>query len=265
MRILKIYPDTDHPKRFNYAINFGVWDVIKGDRDSLESFSSNLNNYDVVFLPQAKRWAGHEKLLSKIKNHKVKKVLFDNDSYNRSFTADFYKGIDYIFYRDLDKRGKKPVTKSSLHKWSVDTEKLTPMYGGKGIAFNCSIGAYPLRQAIAKFMPHKKVAGDQYIWNIQKSAAAIHVDSPVVKAVCAKALEFAACGTQIISNRTKNMELYYPDELIVYFDSLQDLRKIVEDFRADVSVQKKLREITVQKHDNKIRAKEIINILNRNL
>ena len=259
MRILKIHPEIDNPDRFNYNINFGVWDAIKGDKDGIESFSSNLDEYDVVFLPQIKRWDNHTNLLNKIKGSKAKKVLFDNDSYRRSFKDKIYEGIDYIFYRDLDKNKLRPIQQSSLFLWSVNTDLFTPVYGGNGIAFNCSIGEYPLRKAIATFVRHKKVGGGEYISNLQKSAAAIHADSPKVGAVAAKVLEFAACGTHIISNRTKNMNLYFPDELIIYFDSIPHLKRIIKDFKPDIAVQKRLREIVVEKHDDRIRAREIIN------
>ena len=258
MKILKLFPARDHKKRFNYAVNYGVWDSINGDIDSLERFNSDLDNYDVVFLPQIKRWDGNIPLLNKIKDHKVKTVLFDNDSCYRNFTDIVYSGIDYIFYRDADSRNKKPIQKSSLLKWSVDTDVFTPVYGGKGICFNCSIGDYPLRKSIAKFLRHEKVSGYKYVWNIQKSAAAIHTDSDRVKAVRGKVLEFAACGTQIISNRTKNMDLYFPDELITYFDSVHHLKEIIKDFEADIDVQRKLREIVEDKHTHTLRAIEVL-------
>ena len=265
MKILKLYPYTDNNKRFNYNVNYGVWDNIKGDRANVSRFSSDLNSYDVVFLPQIKRWSENPALYEEIKNHKVKKVLFDNDSCYRSFSDKVYDGIDYIFYRDTDKHKRKPSISSSLLMWSVDTEKLSPVYGGKGIAFNCSLGDYPLRKAIRAFLRHSKIKGDAYIHQLQQSAAAIHTDSPRVRAVRAKILEFAACGTQIISNRTSNMDLYFPDELIVYFKDIAHLKSIVNDFKPNVSVQKRLREITVEKHDDKVRAKQVINILKKNL
>ena len=265
MKILKLYPHTDNSKRFNYNVNFGVWDKIKGDRAVVSSFNHDLNDYDVVFLPQIKRWSENPALYERIKDHKVKKVLFDNDSCYRSFKDKIYSGIDYIFYRDTDKHKKKPPVSGSLLMWSVDTERLQPVYGGKGIAFNCSIGDYPLRKSISTFIRHSKITGDAYIHQLQHSAAAIHTDSPRVQAVRAKILEFAACGTQIISNRTSNMHLYFPDELIVYFEDTDHLKRIVNNFKPDVSVQKQLREIAVEKHDNRIRAKQVINILKKNL
>jgi hypothetical protein len=265
MKILKIYPEVDTPKRFNYDINFGVWDKIEGDSCGMENFKSDLNEYDVVFLPQIKRWYNHLPLLTKIKNHRIRKVLFDNDSCYRSFRDRLYLGINYIFYRDLDRDERKPSCESSLLRWSVDTGKIQPVYGGSGIAFNCSIGDYAMRKAISTFVKHEKIVGGAYVLNLQKSAAAIHTDSSRVKAVRAKILEFAACGAQIISNRTKNMELYFPDELIIYFDNINQLRDIIKDFKPDIEIQKKLREITVEKHDHAIRAKEVIEILNTKL
>ena len=262
MRILKIHPEIDNPDRFNYNINFGVWDAIEGDKDGIESFSSNLNDYDVIFLPQIKRWSKHLKLFSEIKQHKIKSVLFDNDSCYRSFKDDIYKGIDYIFYKDLDRNKEKPIVKSSLLRWSIDTEKYKPVYGGSGISFNCNLGDYPLRKSIKGFLKHTKYKGQKYITNLQCSAGAIHTDSPRVKAVRAKILEFAACGTHIISNRTSRMDLYFPDDLIIYFEDVKHLKQLLKSFKPDISIQKRLRDITVEKHDDRVRAKEVIEILN---
>jgi hypothetical protein len=265
MKVLKIYPKIDTPKRFNYDINFGVWDKIDGDSVTLEGIDVDLSDYDVVFLPQIKRWVGNEKLLSKIKKHRIKKVLFDNDSCYRSFDDYSYCGVDYVFYRDLDKNGRKPLCGSSLLKWSVDTEKIQPSYGGSGIVFNCSIRDYPMRKAIASVIKHEKIVGGAYISNIQRSAAAIHTDSHRVRAVRAKILEFAACGTQIISNRTKNMNLYFPDNLILYFENINHLRSIIDNFQPNIEIQRELRRIAEEKHDHKLRANEVIDTLKQNL
>ena len=76
-----------------------------------------------------------------------------------------------------------------------------------------------------------------------------------------KALEFASCGTHIISNRTTNMDYYYPNDLIYYFNNIYDLKDIIKDFNPNIEIQKELRNITVEKHDDKIRVNEILNIL----
>lgn len=262
MRILKLYPVIDKPERFNYNINYGVWDAIEGDKQWLEEFDGSLDGYDFVFLPQSKWWSHLKKLTNRIKDHKVKTVLFDNDSCYYDFSSIKYMGIDYIFYRDTDKNGKAPNTASSYLKWSIDTEKYTPKYGGSGVSFNCSCSHYyPLRMEIRSVIKNTFRKGERYIAHLQDSAAAIHTDSERVPAVRGKILEFAACGTQIISNRTQRMELYFPDELIVYFDDIEHLRQIVDSFKPDVEIQKRLREITVEKHDDRVRAKEILTIL----
>jgi hypothetical protein len=259
MNILKIYPTKDTESRYNYDINYGVWDSIAGDRDTIEGFHSDFNEYDIVFLPQIKRWYGNESLLNKIKSHKIKKVLFDNDSYRRSFSDNIYAGFDYIFYRDLDRNKRKPLIPSSLLKWSVNTVRFTPVYGGSGIEFMCSIVDYPLRKQVAQFVNHSKVSGDNYVKRLQAAGAAIHVDHPKVGAVAAKVLEFAACGTQIISNRTKNMDLYFPDELIIYFENTTHLKQIIKDFKPDIKVQEQLYDIAYVNHNHVSRAIEILN------
>ncbi len=72
MRILKIVPYRDRPIMANYDINYGVWDAIPGDYECLGSFSADLDEYDVVFLPMFKRWRGHTDLLNMIKNNRIK-------------------------------------------------------------------------------------------------------------------------------------------------------------------------------------------------
>ncbi len=255
MRILKVYPAADIG-RFNYRVNYGVWDAIDGDGVMLERLKAKkLDGYDVVFLPQYKRFKGNEDILKAIKDHKVKKVLFDNDSCYRLFADEFYKGMDFVFYRCPDRDNKTPRTASSLLMWSIDTDVYTPRYKGRGVLFSCTVKSYPLREQIGEVIQRTREKGADYIKAIQDSAAAIHTDSPKVRAVRAKILEFAACGTQIISNRTGNMDMYFPDELITYFDTVDELKGIVKDFTPDVKVQKELRRITETKHSDKIRAK----------
>ena len=255
MKILKIFAIADNPFKYNYHINYGVWDKIPGDSEILETFGANLNDYDTVFLPMYSRWIGNEKLLDTIKNHKIRKVLFDNDSCYRSFDDPFYDGIDHIFYRCPDKHGK---TKGSHLIWSVDTRRMTPVYGGCGVAFSCSMIGYPLRKEIDKHIAHTREIGIDYIERLQSSAAAIHTNSKTTDVTRAKVLEFAACGTQIISNRTPDMGLYFPDDLITYFDTVEELIDIVRDFKANIDTQKKLRQIVEERHTDQIRATQII-------
>ncbi len=267
MRILKVYPEIDTISRYNYRINFGIWDAVAGDSIMLGHLSSKkLDDYDTVFLPQYKRWRGREDILKMVKTHKIKKVLFDNDSCRRSFTNEFYEGIDFVFYRDLDKDKKTPQAASSFLMWSINTDVYTPRYGGQGVLFNCSANTYPLRVQINEQVKRAtRWKGTKYIKAVQASAAAIHTDSPKVPVVRAKILEFAACGTQIISNRTGNMNLYFPDELIMYFDTLDELKEIIKGFSPDIKVQKKLRAITEARHSDKVRANEVLQILEKQL
>jgi len=262
MKILKVYPSEDTPQRHNYRVNYGVWAKIKGDAVQMENFNVDPGNYDVIFLPQFKRWKNKTDLLSYIKNSRAKKVLFDNDSCYRSFDDPFYEGLDYIFYRDVDKNKETPGMKSSWLPWSVDTEYYTPVYGGEGIVFNCSVSKhYPLRTKISELVNNTRHQADDYVMLLQQAAGAIHTDSPIVPVVRAKALEFAACGTHIISNRTQKMEFFFPEDLVVYFDSVDELKNIINNFKPNMETQKKLREITVEMHDDKVRATQITNIL----
>lgn len=262
MKILKIYPNIDKPTRYNYHVNYGVWDAIEGDRDSLENFSSDLSNYDVVFVPMYKRWIGRLGLLNRIKDHKIKTVLFDNDSCYRSFNDPFYNGFDYIFYRDLDRDQKKHATiLSSRLMWSIDTDLYSPKFGGTGISFNCSLHIYPVRLNIARVIVNTSHRGKAYIKHLQNSAGAIHTNNFIVPGVRAKILEFASCGTQIISNPSKYMGDYFPKELIIEFGTVSQLQDIIKNFTPDIQAQKQLREITVEKHDNKIRSRQILKIV----
>jgi hypothetical protein len=258
MRILKIYGSIDHPSRYNYAVNYGVWDAIEGDSTMTNSFNHNLDNYDVVFLPTHSRWKGHERLLDKIKNHRIGKILFDNDSCYRSFADPFYEGMDYIFYRCPDMHGDTPVNGSFL-PWSVDVNRFTPQYGGRGVAFPCTVDRhYPLRREIARILPNQRIFGDEYVRLLQKSAGAVHTNSHITGVVRAKALEYAACGTHIISNRCWNMASYFDDELITYFDNVDDLKDIISNFTPNERIQRMLRKTVECYHSHDIRAKEIL-------
>ena len=261
MKILKLFPLKDHPFRYNYHINYGVWDKIEGDSATMQTFDANLDDYDAVFLPMFSRWSGHTDLLDRIKSHKIRKILFDNDSCYRSFSDGFYNGMDYIFYRCLDKHGNRPQCDSSHLLWSVNHERMTPVYGGEGVSFASSLIGYGFRKEIAERVYHKRITGKDYIKHLQSSAAAIHTNSKASEVTRAKVLEFAACGTQIISNRTPDMGLYFPDELITYFDTIDELVDIVASFEADTSIQKQLREIVEDNHTDKIRANQILNEL----
>lgn len=264
MKILKLYPSEDIKFfKHNYHINYGVWDSIDGDSSLLENTNVNLNNYDIVLLPMFKRWKDIN-FLNKIKSSKTKTVLFDNDSCYRTFNHSFYDNIDLILYRDLDKNGNTPKTKNMWHPWSIDTTLYTPVYGNVGISFNCSVCPkfYPLRYKISKIIPKTSSKGDEYIKTLQNSGAGIHTDSELVPMVRAKALEMAACGTQIISNKTKKMDYFFPDDLVLYFNDLDELREIINNFEPNIEIQKELRNIVETKHDNKIRAKHIIEKIN---
>ena len=221
----------------------------------------DLNKYDIVLVPRYVRWKGHWDLFKRVKEHKSKTVLFDNDSCYRSFSDNFYQGIDYIFCRCSDKNGNMPEVGSWL-PWSVNVKQLTPVYGGQGIIMPCAVTAhYPLRQKIHRFLPRKVEVGLNYVAALQNAAAAIHTDSPTVPQVRAKALEYAACGTQIISNRTSKMDFFFPDELITYFDKVSEVRDMIGNFEPNIEVQKELRHIVETKHSTEQRVKEVIQIL----
>jgi hypothetical protein len=262
MKILKLYPAIDIPARFNYQINYGVWDKIPGDRAVLEQFNGSLKNYDAVLLPMYKRCNGHSRLIDKVKNSRAKAILFDNDSYYRSFSDRFYIGFDYIFYRCLDIHKNAPKTRSSWLPWSIDTELYTPDYTGRGVSFNCAINrAYPMRKKIAAKVKNTRFRGADYIKHLQRSAIGIHASSPQSEYVAAKILEYAACGTHIVSDRAKKIDYYFPDHLISFFNSIPEMMSIIKDYKKDIEVLKEARYITERLHDNRERAKEVMDII----
>lgn len=262
MKILKVYPLADTPSRYNYNVNYGVWDCIDGDKVVLEYFNVNPDNYDVIFLPMYKRWEGHTELLNRLKNSRAKTALFDNDSCYRTFNDGFYSGIDFIFYRDTDTNNETPKTNSEWLAWSINTDLYTPKYGGAGVLFNCSVNSfYPLREEISRAIGHTNYEGELYIKHLQNSAGAIHTDSYIAPIVRAKVLEYSACGTQIISNKTSKMDYFFPDDLITYFYNVANLQSIVSIFQANVEIQKELRYITETKHSDKTRAKWVLDII----
>lgn len=267
MKILKLFSDIDKPEKHNYEINYGLWNIITPYSAKISKFDIEvLNDYDFVFLPGMglvpeinKRWKDHMNLFNEIKKHNIKKILFANDICYGLYDHEFFDGIDFVFYRDLDKNRNIPKNKNYWLPWSIDTKKYTAKYGGKKISFNCSVSsAYPLRQKISKIIKNSHYKGKKYIKHLQECGAGIHTDSELQPTTRAKVLEFAACGTQIISNKTNKMNYYFPDELIIYFNDIEELRYIIKNFKANIEIQKKLRQIVITKHDHKTRAKEVI-------
>ena len=51
---------------------------------------------------------------------------------------------------------------------------------------------------------------------------------------------------------------YYPLDLIRIFTDINELKDIIKNFSPNIETQKKLRQITEEKHDSKVRAKEVI-------
>jgi len=76
-------------------------------------------------------------------------------------------------------------------------------------------------------------------------------------------LEYAACGTEIISNRMEGMNDYFPDELITYFDTIDELLEIVDNFKPSIEVQKELRKIVEDTHSDKQRSLEVMDTLKK--
>jgi len=269
MQILRIQPKIDNRKRYNYKVNYGVWDCIDTEtiflEDILTTQDSFIESFDLVFLPMYKRWEYYLAQLERIKKLNVKTVLFDNDSCYRSFSDSFYNGIYFIFYRIKDKDSKNPKTPSAKLHWSVDTEYYTPNYGGKGISFNCTVNhhSYELRKEIARHIKPTSYFGNQYVEHLQNSAAGIHTNSKTSPIPRCKMLEYAACGTEIISNRMEGMNDYFPDELITYFDTIDELLEIVDNFKPSIEVQKELRKIVEDTHSDKQRSLEVMDTLKK--
>ena len=267
MKILRLQPYTDSRDRYNYAVNYGVWDCIGSDVLPLELLRHKsdefIESYDIVFMPMFKRWEGDMDQAERLKNLNIKTVLFDNDSCYRSFTHKFYDGIDFIFYRCEDQDGYLPKAPSAHLLWGVDTAYFTHSYGGHGVSFNCTVNhySYGLRQEISKHIEPTKHTGREYLKHLQYSAAGIHTNSDICRVPRAKLLEFAACGTQIISNRMEGIDKYFPDHLIHYFDSIEELLKMLKSFEPDIKKQKELRRITEERHTHQQRAKEVMSIL----
>jgi len=265
MKILKIYPNIDTPSSYNYHINYDIWDKIDGDKVVLGHEIINFDNYDVLFLPMYKRWSGSYETLNRAKESRAKTVLFDNDSHYRKFSDPFYNNIDFIFYRCTDQDNNPPTSPSQFLKWSIDTSKYLPKYENSDVSFCCSVHEkyYPLRYEIDKqVIKAKSFKGAEYIKHLQDSSAMIHTaeyfDPKLTPIVRSKALEIASCGSEIISNPSSNMSDYYPLELIRIFKDISELKNIIKNFSPNIETQKKLRKITEDKHDSRVRAKEVV-------
>lgn len=267
MRILRIQPEVDSPDRYNYRVNYGVWDYIRATKLRLSKLrdinDDYINSFDIVFLPMYKRWQGYGEEIDRLKSLPIKTVLFDNDTCYRSFSDPFYDGIDFIFYRIKDRDGMSPNSPSAQLLWSVDTNYFTPIYGGNGVSFNCTVsgGTYSLREQISKHIAPTNHIGQSYVYHLQNSAAGIHTNSQIAPIPRAKMLEFASCGTEIISNRMEGINDYFPFGLVTYFDTVPELLEIVKNFEPNIEIQKELRKIVEEKHSDKQRAQEVIDIL----
>lgn len=270
MKILRIQPDIDTPDRYNYHVNYGIWDALSELAEVrtikisalFRLTTPDIDKFDIVLCPMFKRWSGWTGL-ERVKQSRAKAVLFDNDSCYRSFYDQFYDGFDFVFFRTVDKNRDIPHGKSFQLRWSINEKMYLPKYGGRGVSFNCTVDhhTYGLRKHIARIKKPTNLIGEKYIEHLQNSAGAIHTDSEVMPYPRAKVLEFAACGTHIISNHVPDMNHYFPDELIDYFGDVAHLNQIIEAFVPDEKIQKAARIHFEENHTNTIRAAQVHQIL----
>ena len=267
MKVIKLSHVVDNYTRYSYKTNYDVWDrcvdgvdmYLHQARKDLRR-GLNLDKFDVIFLAPIARMKLFPDVLEAAKKSSAKTVLFDNDSCYHRFSEDVYSDIDLILYRDVDYSGNKPETDSMWLPWHVDVNYYTPNFGGEGVSFNCTVSHhYPLRVDIDRHVQKAThFTGDKYREVMSKAGAGIHTDSPRVPQVRSKALEIAACGSQIISNRTSKMDYFFPDELITYFDDIEHLKEIVKNFEPNVEIQKELRNIVEKNHSVELRSKQVM-------
>jgi|TARA_R100000030_G_scaffold99763_1_gene91370 hypothetical protein len=267
MKVLKLSHVVDNYTRYSYKTNYDVWDSCIQGKDmylhqaekEIQEGHLNLDCFDVIFMAPIIRMKMFPSVLNAVKRSKAKTVLFDNDSCYHRFSEGVYSDIDLILYRDVDYEGNKPNTDSMWLPWHVDVNYYKPNFGGSGVAFNCTVNNhYPLRVRIDREVQKATyLTGDNYRDVMSKAGGVIHTDSPRVPQVRSKALEIASCGSQIISNRTSKMDYFFPDELITYFDSIDELKDIVSSFEPDIKIQKELRSIVEKHHSVEVRSKQV--------
>lgn len=280
----------DIPERYNYQVNFSFLDELsrldnvilykydiellaQNDLDFLSRIIER-HQIDLVVGPLRVRWENSENLPSLIKKLGLPLVIFDNDSFQFDFNDEFYSYFDWIFYREYDKNNDSPK-KGSFLPWSLDADLYTPNFGGKGAILCASIGpSYPTRLKIKnRFHPYlincSQYIGMEYIKHLQSSLISINTSRKEFNLTAAKLLETAACGTAILTEQTKRLDLYFDRDHLFIFNNLDELAYYIHyafsHLEEVIHKQRMLRNTIEKHHTNEIRAREVLEILKREI
>lgn len=284
-RILFLRNRIDVPERYNYALNYG-W-VDKGESEGLytafdwyiddiptiERLNAYLadNEIDCIIsmcaAPQRFEAFNAGKWLSLIEHCNTPTILRAGDSCYESWSDYFYQVWDHILYRMADKHGKYPDNGMFI-PWNVDMDVYTPEYGGDQIVMvNTCNDAYPLRFALRDLnqkhggalfldmcnMAHE-IKGANYIECLQNARAIISTPSKYSPETSGKVVEAAACGTLVVTPRTKYLDHYFSDDQVYLFETgaeFVDVCNRVKQMDMDVTIsqQRAVYEHVVENHN----------------
>jgi len=284
MRLLMIWPEADTPDRYNYLVNYGLWDalrvmpgvtheVVPMMTPAPQFVAALAGDYDLVFAPMWRRLAHRDRLVGKV--HKLTRapvVMFDNDGCCVPEGAHYYKYMDYVFVRGPQyKGGSLPPEKSMWLPWCVDLRRFTPVFGGEGVVL---IGGrtkrvHPLRRKIFKRYKQRirveRVFGDEYIGVLQEALAGITTGGRQSKVARAKVLEMAACGCAVVTDRSDYLDRYFPEDLLYVIEDVADMGPVLDDLEGDrakaLARQQSLYQITAERHGADRQARSVMRAL----
>lgn len=288
--ILALMHKIDTPERYNFQVNFGFLDelarlenvnlikydiekVAQGGRDLILELAEK-HEIQLVTGPIHVRWQNAESLPRLIKDAGLKLVIFDNDCFQFSFTDEFYSYFDWIFYREYDKHNDSP-SKGSYLPWSINANLYAPKYGGSGTVLCGTIrDHYPMRLKIREYLhPHTvdctPYSGKEYIQHLQNSLMAISTGSTRFNFTAAKLIEIASCGTAILTEDSKRLDFYFSKNLVFVFKDLNELKYNIHYANKNIDDvlhrQQMLRKTVENRHTNEIRAREVLEVLEREI
>jgi hypothetical protein len=275
-----VVPAIDRPARYNYAVNYGLWDAIARNAGAfckvpMQELTSGAwretlkgDRLNCIFLPMFRRWTGNERFAEELKKAGVTTVMFNNDDLGADNDNPVYRGISYIFSRVHDRQRRyRPLDQGAWLPWSVDTDYFTPRFGGSiPVSMPCSIVArYPMRMAIQQRLAGKVIAGrrcgEGYRQRLRDSRAVIATASEACPVTRAKVLEAVACGAALITEDTQYLDRYFPKDKCYIFSSLEELDALVGFVAGNpAEVEKRQRELYpyIAHHTVNLQARRVI-------
>lgn len=282
MRVVAVYPKEDTPAKYNYSVNYCLWDAMYKQMGNdfvkfpLEATRRQIDKVlvgaDCLLLPMWRRIAKHGSTLRALTSKGIPTVMFDNDGCYQLPTSALYSYADFIFTR-CSQRGNNTFspTRGAWLPWSVDLDRFKPVFGGNDVILPGSATGrvHPVRrQILVDNIPgvkYKSTSGPEYVSFLQSALAGISTVGNYSKVARAKLLEMSACGCALITDRSEYLDRYFPEEWLYIFEDLEELPALVRRVRRHpkcvISRQKKLYEITKECHSADRQARLMIEAL----